>query len=192
LGDPFLNIPEERDKDDLISLHFSTEQKEQYKKEIDKWTSINKPSLLNRINEEISTEQNHLQLVRLCASAFSSGSKIATETGYEFQCAEPLIEFSSEKKGNSSFDLLIFNESSNRAIFVECKSSISNVNEVYAQISESKEHVKDRLPYISDRIEGDLQFENCEFVLCATDTAAQKVIQSITQKQKKERPSIST
>jgi hypothetical protein len=173
------------DKDDSFFHRLSAGQQEQYKEKIEEWTKINIPPFLNNISETISIDQEHLKLVRLCASAFSSESFVSTETGYEFYCAEPLIEFSSEGPGNSSFDLLIYSESANKAIFVECKSSITDVKEVYTQITEAKLHVEKRLSYISERVGGDLQLENCEFVLCATDSAAQRVIHSITQQQRR-------
>ncbi len=73
------------------------------------------------VEDSISRQREHDELMLNCISAFSPNQACSQRTGYGFVTSEPLIE-----KGVKNFDLLFLNEQQEVAIFVECKTSSSN------------------------------------------------------------------
>lgn len=164
---------------------FTAEERELYAQIIDKWTKRNIPAFIERINNEIDTDRKHQEIVRLCAKSFAD-TELVKKTGYEFYFAEPLIEFGSEKPGNRSFDLLLYNESSNHAIFISCKSSVSNVKKALDEIQEARNLVEEKIDYlVSDCIGDQLNIEDIEYVLCVHEKDSQKIIDSLRERSKK-------
>jgi len=163
----------------------SPEEREQYVHIVDKWTKRNIPAFIERVNNEIDTDRKHQEIVRLCAKSFAD-TDLAKKTGYEFYFAEPLIEFGSEKPGNKSFDLLLYNESTHHAIFISCKSSVSDVKDVLSEIQEARILVEEKIQYlISDCIGDQLTIDDIEYVLCIHEKDSQKIIDSLRDQSKK-------
>lgn len=163
----------------------STEEREQYAQIVDKWTKRNLPAFIERINNEIDTDRKHQEIVRLCAKSFAD-TELAKKTGYEFYFAEPLIEFGNEKPGNKSFDLLLYNESTHHAIFISCKSSVSDVKKTLSEIQEARALVEEKIQYlVSDCIGDQLTIDDIEYVLCVHEKDSQKIIDSLRDQSKK-------
>ncbi|OPY37002.1 MAG: hypothetical protein A4E35_01462 [Methanoregula sp. PtaU1.Bin051] len=166
----------------------SIEEREQYAQIVDKWTKRNVPAFIERINNEIDTDRKHQEIVRLCAKSFAD-TELAKKTGYEFYFAEPLIEFGNEKPGNRSFDLLLYNESTHHAIFISCKSSVSDVKKVLSDIQEARDLVEEKIRYlVSDCVGDQLTIGDIEYVLCVHEKDSQKIIDSILSKKTRKMP----
>ncbi|QXO95907.1 hypothetical protein KSK55_05845 [Methanospirillum purgamenti] len=172
-----MDIPGVMDKTDSFFHRLSTSQKEEYKVRLEKWKLINKPNFLGRVHRELSSEYEHLEMVQACCRAFC-GTDLAIKTGFHFVCAEPLIEFGGLQEGNKSFDLLLFNDTSKKAIFIECKSSISSVKNVSTEIEQSIQLVQKNKEYLSERIDDTISWDDCEYVLCIADKDSEKIHQS--------------
>lgn len=154
----------------------------------DRWKSNLKISQKRTLESILETENRHHQLIKTCAKAFAMTS-LSEKTGYQFYFLEPLIEKSSEKKGNCIFDLVIYNPSESSAIFIECKSSSKNSNESIKQISDAKRLVLDNIDYLSKKLELDLDPSKIEFVECVFFEDSHDISHSIAsqESQKKEK-----
>jgi hypothetical protein len=76
---------------------------------------------LNQVlNEEIVRDNEHLELVNLCYNLFTKTTEINKATGYRVVLVDPLYTV-----GIKNFDLMLYNESSQSAVLIEAKSSIS-------------------------------------------------------------------
>lgn len=166
----------------------SPEEKEIFSQSVDKWTRYNIPAFKERINNDILTDQAHQDIVRLCAKSFAN-TELTKKTGYEFYFAEPLIEFGSEGKGNCSFDLLLYNETSHQAILISCKSSISEAKKALIEIQDAKRLVTEKITYLSECIGDDLDIENIEYVLCVYDKDSSKILDTLKSQSKKPKKS---
>ena len=166
----------------------SPEEKEVFSQSVDKWTKYNIPAFKERINNDILTDQAHQDIVRLCAKSFAN-TELTKKTGYEFYFAEPLIEFGSEEKGNCSFDLLLYNETSHQAILISCKSSISEAKKALIEIQNAKKLVAEKIDYLSECIGDDLDIENIEYVLCVYDKDSSKILDTLKGQSKKPKKS---
>lgn len=163
----------------------STEERELFAQTVDKWTKRNIPAFVERVNNEIDTDKKHQEIVRLCAKSFAD-TDLAKKTGYEFYFAEPLIEFGHEKAGNKSFDLLLYNESTHHAIFISCKSSVSDVKKALSDIQDARALVEEKIQYlVSDCIGDQLTVDDIEYVLCVHEKDSQKIIDSLQSKKMK-------
>jgi len=166
------------DKDDAFFHRLTSHQKEQYRNLIEKYKQIHKPEYLERINAGISTDSEHLEMVQACSRAFC-GTELSQISGFQFFCAEPLVEFGGLKKGNKSFDLLLYNEQSKKAIFIECKSSIKkDIKPLISEIDQSFQLVQENKDYLSERIDNQIAWDDCEYILCVADKDSQKIKQS--------------
>jgi len=166
----------------------SPEEKEVFSQSVDKWTKYNIPAFKERINNDILTDQAHQDIVRLCAKSFAN-TEITKITGYEFYFAEPLIEFGSEEKGNCSFDLLLYNETSHQAILISCKSSISEAKKALIEIQDAKKLVAEKICYLSECIGDSLGIEDIEYVLCVYDKDSAKILDTLKGQSKKPKKS---
>ncbi len=157
-----------REKDDFDKI-YSTVSKED-KKRLDKILMEKQKYFLKSKTDEIKrkiddAERGHTEMIILAASIIDS---ISYSTGYRFYRVEPLIEFADEKKGNQSLDILFFNEKEERAIFVECKSSIGgkqSVKDIFRQIENAKNLVEEKLDYLNEILGRTLDMGKIEFVL---------------------------
>jgi len=159
-------------------------EKEDYQASLKKWTIRNLPNFKEKISNEIDNDKKHQEIVQLCAKSFAD-TDLAKATGYEFYFAEPLIEFGGEKKGNHSFDLLLYSESTHRAILISCKSSISDAKRVLIEFEKSKRLVKEKIEYLARECIGDdLELEDIEYVLCVYEKDEAKIIASLEGQEK--------
>lgn len=167
----------------------SPKEKEDYQASLEKWTIHNLPIFKEKISNEIDNDKKHQEIIQLCAKSFAD-TDLAKATGYEFYFAEPLIEFGGEKKGNHSFDLLLYSESTHRAILISCKSSISNAKSVLIEFEKAKKLVKEKIEYLTRECIGDdLELENIEYVLCVYEKDEAKIIDSLEGQEKKPKKS---
>lgn len=136
------------------------------------------PGQKEKICNELDTDKKHHTLVKLCAKSFAQ-TELSESSGYEFYFAEPLVEFGSGGKGNHSFDLFVYNEQENRAIFIECKSSISEGKKTLVEVQKSRDLVLEKIDYLSEIVGVTLDPERIEYVLCIYDKDSSKIINSI-------------
>lgn len=167
----------------------SAREKEDYQKSVEKWTAHNIPIFKGKIGIDIDNHKNHQEIVQLCAKSFAD-TELVKKTGYEFYFAEPLIECGKEKKGNRSFDLLLYNESTHQAILISCKSSISDPKRVLTEFEEAKQLVKEKINYLANDCIGDeLELDNIEYVLCVYEKDEQKIINTLEKQGKRSKTS---
>lgn len=125
--------------------------------------------------------------MKQCAKSFAQ-TDLSQRSGYEFYFAEPLIEFGSTKKGNHTFDLFLYNEGENRAIFVECKSSIADVRKTLKEVGLSRDLVLEKTDYLSEIIDIELDPDRFEYVLCINEKDKMKIIESMKAQGQKQHP----
>lgn len=125
--------------------------------------------------------------MKQCAKSFAQ-TDLSQKSGYEFYFAEPLIEFGAEKKENHNFDLFLYNEGENRAIFVECKSSITDVKKTLREVGLSRGLVLEKADYLSGILDIDLDPDRFEYVLCINEKDKMKVIDSMKAQGQKPHP----
>lgn len=184
-----LFIEDSMDSTTPFFRRLSAKEKEEYLKSLERWTSHNLPVFEGQICAEIDTDKKHQEIVQLCAKSFAE-TELAKKTGYEFYFAEPLIEFGDEKKGNRSFDLLLYNETTHQAILISCKSSIAEPKKILIEFEEAKRLVEEKIDYLAKECIGDELFiENIEYVLCVYEKDENKVIDSIKGQWKKPKKS---
>jgi hypothetical protein len=120
------------------------------------------------IHEDISTHDEHLELLRFCAKAFAK-TVLSETSGYQFYFTEPLIQFCTEQSGKKNFDIFLFNEADASAIFIECKTSISKARDAVKPLREAINLVEAKLDFLSDIVGLKLEKEKIEYVLCIYD-----------------------
>jgi len=158
--------------------------KDKLKKLKERAKKYSKTSKKEQIIAEIDTDKLHHQLVKSCAQAFAQ-TELAEKSGYEFYFAEPLIELGSESQGNNSFDLLLYNENENRALFIECKSSLIKGKKALNEVESSKKLILQNLDYLSQIIGVELDSNKCEYVLAVYDKDSNKVTASLNGQNEK-------
>jgi len=145
------------------------------------------PSARERIGDALEDDKKHHTLVKQCAKSFAQ-TDLSQRSGYEFYFAEPLIEFGSAKKGSHNFDLFLYNEGENRAIFVECKSSIADVKKTIREVGLARDLVLEKTDYLSEAIDIELDPNRFEYVLCISEKDKMKVIESMKAQGQKPQP----
>ncbi|MDO9517904.1 MAG: hypothetical protein Q7J10_07650 [Methanosarcinaceae archaeon] len=133
---------------------------------------------------EIKSFENHFErseyhdkLVDICISAFGPESKCYNDLGYAFISSEPLVEL-----GVKSFDVLIYNEKTKHAIFVECKSSAnSNRGRYISDAYEAKTKVIENQTYLEDML-GD-KIETMEFVICVPSHKTDGIVRELERQE---------
>ena len=164
----------------------SLEERRILRKLNDEWKKYYEPVAKERLIENIETDKKHHNLIKLCAKAFAE-TDLSINSGYEFYFAEPLIEFGHIEEGNKSFDLFLFNESDQSAIFIECKTSIpTRAKKILNEIEESKTLIVDKLEYLSNIIGLQIKPERIEYVLCVYDKDSRKIIDSLNKQAEKD------
>jgi len=142
------------------------------------------PSAKEKIIEELDTDTRHQNLLRFCAKAFAK-TDLSDRSGYQFYFTEPLIELCEPQSGEKNFDLLLFNESTKGAIFIECKSSIpSKASKTIKDLEKAISLVQRNLDYLSDIIDIKILNDNTEYVLCIYDKDLRKIEESFKGKAK--------
>lgn len=162
-------------------------EKKQKLRELKKyWQKYYKPSAREHVIEEINRDKEHHNLVKLCAKSFAE-TDLSLQSGYVFYFAEPLVEFGHLEKGNKSFDLLLFNERDQSAIFVECKTSIpTKAQRILKEVEDAINLVKEKIDYLSDIIDVEMESNRIEYVLCVYDKDSNKIIDSLKGQAKKD------
>ena len=151
----------------------------------DKWQKNCEPFFREQVNENIDRDRLHHNLVKLCAKSFAE-TDLSAHSKYIFYFAEPLVEFGPLEEGNKSFDLLLFNESDQSAIFVECKASIpSRALKILKEVGEEINLVKEKIDYLSGIIDVKMEPDKIEYVLCVYDKDSKKIIDSLKGQAKK-------
>jgi len=150
------------------------------------WKSNLKVNLKRNLQSIIETNNNHHQLIKACAKAFADTS-LSKKTGYQFYFLEPLIEKSAEKKNNCIFDLVIYNESDQSAIFIECKSSVKDSCGNISQIKDAKRLVLENIEYFSKKLDLDLDPNKIEFVECVYFEDSCKIARSVASQESQSR-----
>jgi len=120
------------------------------------------------IHEDVSNHDEHLELLRFCAKAFAK-TTLSEKSGYQFYFTEPLIEFCTEQSGKKNFDIFLFSEANESAIFVECKTSVDKAQKAERHLKTAIDLVETKLDYLSDVIGFKLEKEKIEYVLCVYD-----------------------
>jgi len=170
---------------DIYYKRSSNETKQKLKKEKEKLKRYFEEFARSELYDQIERDKKHHNLVRLCAKSFAN-TELSKESGYEFYFAEPLIEFGSLSEGNNSFDLLLFNQTEQRGIFIECKTSIPNrAQKVMIEVQRSIRLVEAQLDYLSNIIGVKLNKNKMEYVLCVYDKDSRSIIDTILSQSKK-------
>lgn len=142
------------------------------------------------LHESIKADIEHHELMKICGQVFANNSPVSLNTGYRFFCTEPLVEFSSDEKGNRVFDLLILNKEENASIFVECKSSFGKdkTGKVISQVEDAKKLVFKKIDHLSKIIETDLDPNKIEFAVCVFTKDFEKLTQYYERKMQGDNP----
>lgn len=124
----------------------------------------------DEIFSSIEDDGFHMEMIKSVSSAFIPDSEVSKETGYNFLFTEPLVE-----KGVKNFDVLLYNTESGSAVFIECKSSISDrsINGVLEDTEEAIEAVQENKGYLERQI-GD-QIKHTGFVIMTRATDIQSI-----------------
>jgi len=146
---------------------------------------------IEKLCNDLESDKKHQTLIKLCAKAFAQ-TELSESSGYEFYFAEPLLEQGPEKKGNHSFDLFLYNEKENRAIFIECKSSISDSKKILKEVEDSRDLILKKIDYLSDIVGTTLDPGRIEYVLCIFDRDSTKITMSHQSQSKKNKPKYDT
>jgi len=148
-------------------------------------------SIKNRINEiEQEIQEDEMQsfsknversgihdtLVDICVSAFGPESICYNKLGYAFVSSEPLVEL--ELK---NFDVLIYNQKTKHAIFVQCKSSLSNPGRDISDSYEAKKKVVENKTYLEDKLGDEIQ--TMEFVICIPAEKTDRLVREIERRE---------
>ncbi len=118
----------------------------------------------------------HDTLVDICVSAFGPESICYDKLGYAFVSSEPLVEL-----GLKNFDVLIYNQKTKHAIFVQCKSSLSNPGRDVSDSYEAKEKVVENKTYLEDKL-GD-EIRSMEFVICIPAEKTDRLVREIERRE---------
>lgn len=119
----------------------------------------------------------HDTLVDICVSAFGPESICYKNLGYAFVSSEPLIELNVK-----NFDILIYNQRAKHAIFVQCKSSLSNPSRDISDSYEAKEKVVEYKKYLEDSL-GD-KIRIMEFVICIPTEKTDRLVRELERREK--------
>ena len=172
--------PEIKDEDfEGFLQKLPLEERRKLKQLLTKWQKYNEPAVKECLIENIETDRNHHNLVKLCTKSFAE-TALSVNSGYEFYFAEPLIEFGHFEEGNQNFDLLLFNEKKRSVILIECKTSIKKkASKTLKEIVNAIKLVENKLEYLSDIIGVPIEFDRIEYVLCVYDKDRKKIIESL-------------
>lgn len=118
----------------------------------------------------------HDTLVDICVSAFGPESICYNKLGYAFVSSEPLVEL-----GLKNFDVLIYNQKTKHAIFVQCKSSLSNPGRDISDSYEAKEKVVENKTYLEDKLGDEIQ--TMEFVICIPAEKTNRLVREIERRE---------
>lgn len=152
----------------------------------DKWKKYFEPTFRGRVIEEINRDREHHNLVKLCAKSFAE-TDLSVQSGYVFYFAEPLVELGHLEEGNKSFDLFLFNENNQSAIFVECKTSIpAKARKILKEVEDAIDLVEKSIDYLSTVINVGMESDRIEYVLCVYDKDSNKIIDFLEGQAKKE------
>jgi hypothetical protein len=124
----------------------------------------------NIFSKQFESDERHDNLLNICISAFTPGSKCCDNLEYYFISSEPLIELNVK-----NFDILIINKSKKYAIFVECKSSINkgyvaDGYEAIANVISNKDHLQKKIGN---------EIDIMEFVFCVPPSQVNRLIKQI-------------
>lgn len=163
----------------------SIEVRQELRKLKDTWRKYYEPVVREQLIENINRDKEHHSLVKLCAKSFAE-TDLSSNSGYEFYFAEPLVEFGPLEEGNKSFDLFLFNEAQQSAIFVECKTSIPvKAQSIIIEVIDAINLVKEKLDYLSSIVGIQMEPDRIEYVLCVYDKDSNKIIDSLKSQAKK-------
>lgn len=124
-----------------------------------------------RIIDGIENDQRHNKMINFCINCFQRDGSLYNQTGYVFVYIDPLYNF-----GIKNFDIAIFNEKNKGLLLVECKSKISNYDEVIDDIQETINDTYNN-KHLLDNYFGSLSF--IDFVLCVDAVDARDVVEKI-------------
>jgi len=146
----------------MISLDIEEFRNKLPFKEREKFDSIIEGEIRKKektILDEIRKDRSHLDLVNFCANLFIPGLEIDQKTGYKLLTIEPLFILNIK-----NFDLAVFRNKNRSMLLIECKHSISNIEElvkdISQSISETEKHKNELEEFIGSRI------DEIEYVLC--------------------------
>lgn len=123
-------------------------------------------------SENLRNHENHDALMDICVSAFGPESACYKDLGYGFVSADPLVELNIK-----NFDILVYNNKSKHAIFVQCKSSLSKPGEVISDMYEAMEGVIKNKNYLEEKIGDSIERE--EFVVCVPAERVDKLVRRL-------------
>ena len=127
--------------------------------------------------KQVERSGYHDTLVDICVSAFGPESKCYNDLGYVFVSSEPLLEL-----GVKNFDVLIYNQKIKHAIFVQCKSSISNPGRDISDSYEALEKVTNNKIYLEEKL-GD-EIRTIEFVICIPAEKTDRLVRELERREK--------
>jgi hypothetical protein len=137
---------------------------------------LQEEEMLN-FTKQVERSGYHDTLVDICVSAFGPESKCYNDLGYVFVSSEPLLEL-----GVKNFDVLIYNQKTKHAIFVQCKSSISNPGRDISDSYEALEKVTINKIYLEEKL-GD-EIRTIEFVICIPAEKTDRLVRELERREK--------
>ena len=146
-----------------------------FKDLVDKKYDEYNSSKLNPFTKHYESCKAHDKLLHLCISAFTSEGKCFDKLDYCFYSSEPFLEL-----GVKNFDIFVINQSTNYAIFIECKTSIrkGDVNDKYDAIKEIISNKK----YLESKIGN--KIHHIEYVFCIPSSGLNTLIKQLDNVEK--------
>jgi hypothetical protein len=127
--------------------------------------------------EHIEIDQNHLEILNFCANFFVPGQLLPGRTGYSLVLVDPLYSL-----GVKNFDLGIFRRENASLILTECKSSVSNPEELVDDLNEAVNITNERKDEL-EKVLGNNIADPIEFALCIPAVYADDVHKKILETQ---------
>jgi len=128
-----------------------------------------------RIENGMIMDRKHLSLVNFCANFFQYGNYIHNNHGYRLAMLEPLHE-----KGIKNFDLAILKREINRLLLVECKYSISDINDKLNDISDAINVTNKNIVEL-EKILGN-KIDSIEYIICSDGNLSKDIVEKILDK----------
>jgi len=128
-----------------------------------------------RIEEGILENQNHLSLINLCANCFQHNTKLHQKTGYRVVLCEPFYE-----RNIKNFDVGVLNVENKTLILIECKYSISDINNILGDFEDAIS-ISNSIRFDYESVLGN-KINNIEYVICTDGVTAHSLADIIYEK----------
>ncbi len=125
-----------------------SERKKELKKELLGKAEGSENVVEKKVEKAIRTDDKHDELLTAVASAFNKRSRLSHETGWYILGVEPLYEINPSMRNP---DAIIGNSDRDMVVTVECKTGVSQPQNVLEQIRGAAENVLEYKDYLVDK-----------------------------------------